>query len=55
VEWSKEEMGIEKLWYWIKNLVKNRRNCRRFCLTCEFYDICKREENENKNTGKRDH
>lgn len=33
----------EKLWYWIKNLLRNKRRCRRFCVTCEYYNMCRTE------------
>lgn len=44
-----------KLLYWIKNLIKNKRNCRRFCVKCEFYDMCRVEGYEDKDTSKRDY
>lgn len=46
---------IEKFKYWIKDLFKNKRNCRRFCVSCEFYDMCKAEENDSKDTSKRNY
>ena len=54
VERSEKEMIKEKFLYWIKNLIKNKRKCRRFCVKCEFYDICRAEGNESKDTSERD-
>lgn len=48
-------MKIEKFFYWIKNIIRNKRNCRHFCVACEYYDICRMEENESKESGKRDY
>ena len=43
----------EKMLYWLKNIIRNQRRCRRFCVTCEYFDICRMEENESKNTSER--
>ncbi|SEM01434.1 hypothetical protein SAMN04487770_12351 [Butyrivibrio sp. ob235] len=35
---------MERLIYWIKKCVyKNKGYCKHFCVTCEFYNFCKRD------------
>ena len=39
-------MLIERIKYWIKGFKpaeQKRRKCKRFCITCEYYDMCKFE------------
>ena len=45
------KMIKDKIIYWLKNIIQNQRSCRRFCVTCEYFDICRMEENESKNTS----
>ena len=43
---------MERMLYWLKKIVKRNKQCRCFCGSCEYYDMCKadREEEENEQT-----
>ncbi len=41
-----EVVHMSRLIYWIKKCMnKNNKFCRHFCVTCEFYEFCKRDGN----------
>ena len=33
--------NMERLIYFIKKTIKKNKHCKHFCVTCEFYDLCK--------------
>lgn len=36
---------IKRLLFWIKEcVIRKDRACRHFCVSCEYYDICSRDE-----------
>ena len=40
---------VNKFLYWIKGFnpgVQRKRKCHRFCVRCEYYDLCKNEMKE---------
>ncbi|SFQ42022.1 hypothetical protein SAMN04487928_1443 [Butyrivibrio proteoclasticus] len=35
---------MNRLIYWIKKCIyRNNRFCKHFCVTCEFYEVCRRD------------
>ena len=35
---------MTRIGYWIKELITNKKDCRGFCPTCEYYKDCREDE-----------
>lgn len=41
---ERQVANMERLIYWIKKCIHhNNKFCKHFCVTCEFYDFCRRD------------
>ncbi len=34
---------MQRLIFWIRKSVRNRNDCRCFCVTCKYYEICRND------------